>query len=278
MPYRCARTVCYLGSSQLRPGLYATKRDVHSRPFLAWSHGLLNFRNDADENRLLASLPPDVLDALLPKLTPVLLQLRDVLYHAEGTIDSVYFVTAGMVSLVTNLEDGMQAEVGIIGSEAMLGMSALSGINTSFVEAMVQLPGAALRMGTRELRQELLVNLPLRQALLRGNEALQAQVMQTAACNGRHGLEQRLARWLLMAHDRADGDELHLTQDFMAMMLGVHRPSITVTAGILQRAGLIRYMAGRITIIDRASLEAAACECYGAVRKRFDVIMGQPMP
>ncbi len=99
--------------------------------------------------------------------------------------------------------------------------------------------------------------------------------MQTAACNGRHGLEQRLARWLLIARDRADGDELPLTQDFIALMLGVHRPSVTVTAGVLQRAGLIRYANGRITILDRPSLEAAACECYSVVRQRFATLLGQ---
>lgn len=234
-------------------------------------------QNDAAGSGLLASLPPDVLNPLLQKLTPVPLNLRDMLYRADGPMEAVYFVTSGMISLVSNLEDGMQAEVGIIGREGMLGMSLLSGMNTSFVEAMVQLPGTALRMGAREFRQEVEVNAALRQALLRHSEALQAQVMQTAACNGRHGLEQRLARWLLMAHDRVDGDELHLTQDFIAMMLGVHRPSITVTAGILQRAGLIRYMAGRITILDRSSLEASACECYAAVRRRFAVILGQPI-
>ena len=114
--------------------------------------------------------------------------------------------------------------------------------------------------------------------MLRHAEALQAQIMQTAACNGRHGLEQRLARWLLMAQDRVGGDELLLTQDFISMMLGVHRPSITVTAGILQRAGLIRYIAGRITILNRASLEASACECYAAVRKRSDAILRRSLP
>ena len=229
----------------------------------------------AAANRLLESLPPDVLGPLLKKLTPVPLPMRQMLYRPSGPIDAAYFVTAGMISLVTNLEDGMQAEVGIIGREGMLGISLVAGVETSIVEAMVQVPGAALRIGARELRQELEANAPLRRALLLYTEALQAQVMQTAACNGRHGLEQRLARWLLMAHDRVDGDDLPLTQEFIAMMLGVHRPSITVTAGILQRAGLIRYAPGRITLLDRASLEAASCECYAAVRARLVAILGR---
>ena len=225
-------------------------------------------------NRLLASLPSDVLAQLLPKFSQVVITMRQGLYNPDDAIEAVYFPESGMISLVSNLDDGMQAEVGIIGQEGMLGTSLLSGVDTSFVEAMVQMPGTALRMGVTEFRQELETNAPFRAILLRYNEALQAQVMQTAACNGRHELEQRLARWLLMAHDRADREELPLTQEFMAMMLGVHRPSITVTAGILQRAGLIRYSGGRVTVLDRPSLEAASCECYGAVRQRFAVLLG----
>ena len=235
-----------------------------------------NLQFEAVDNRLLAALPADVLGSLLPKLTPVALPIRQVLYRPDGPIESVYFVTSGMISMVTNLEDGMQAEVGIVGREGMLGLPLVAGVETSFVEAMVQIAGSALRMGARELRQELEVNAALRQVLLRQMEALQAQIMQTAACNGRHALERRLARWLLMAHDRVGGDELHLTQDFIGTMLGVYRPSITVTARSLQRAGLIGYGAGRITILNRAGLESASCECYEAVRQRFAAILREP--
>lgn len=225
-------------------------------------------------NRLLASLPSDVLAQLLPKFSQVVMENRQDLYRPDGAIEAVYFPESGMISLVANLEDGGQTEVGIIGQEGMLGTSLLSGIDTSFVEAMVQMPGTALRIGITEFRHELDANAPFRAVLLRYNEALQAQVMQTAVCNGRHDLEQRLARWLLMAHDRADREELLLTQEFMAMMLGVHRPSITITAGVLQRAGLIRYTGGRVTVLDRSSLEAASCECYGAVKRRFTALLG----
>ena len=229
-------------------------------------------------NRLLASLSPDVLARLLPKLSRVVLTVRQAVYNSDSSIDAVYFPESGMFSLVANLDDGMQAEVGIIGHEGMLGVSLLSGIDTPFIESMVQMPGAALRMAVRDFQHEVDTNASFRMLLLRYNEALQAQIMQTAACNGRHGLEQRLARWLLMAHDRADGDELPLTQEFMAMMLGVHRPSITITAGILQRAGLIRYSGGRVTVTDRPSLEAACCECYGAVQRRFATLLGTTLP
>ena len=198
------------------------------------------------------------------------MEMRQTVYLQDGPIDAVYFPISGMVSMVTNLSDGMQAEVGIVGREGADGIAIMFGSTSSFVESMVQIPGQAYRIEAQAFLREVDANPSLRDVILRSMEALQAQIMQTAACNGRHGLEQRLARWLLMASDRVDGRELPLTQELIAMMLGVHRPSITVTAGILQRAGLIRYTAGRITIVDRASLEAAACECYAAVRRRFD--------
>ena len=227
-------------------------------------------------NRLLTSLPSDVLGQLMPKLTQIDLGMRQPLYNPGSVIEAVYFPEAGMISLVSNLEEGMQAEVGIIGLEGMLGTSLLSGEDSSFIEAMVQMPGTALRMGKIEFRHELETNAPFRALMLRYNEALQTQVMQTAACNSRHQLEQRLARWLLMAHDRADRTELPLTQEFMAMMLGVARPSITMTAGILQRAGMIRNSGGRVTILDRSSLEAGSCECYEVVKRRLAVLLGTP--
>jgi CRP-like cAMP-binding protein len=224
----------------------------------------------------LAALPPAILAKIKPKLTHVALTLRQPLYAPEAAIDHVFFPELGMISLVANLADGLQAEVGIIGQEGMLGVSLLAGVDTPFSESMVQMAGAAYRMTANDFRIEIDANPAFRAILLRYNEALQAQVMQTAACNANHGLEQRLARWLLMAHDRADGDELRLTQEFLAMMLGVHRPSVTVTAGILQRAGLIRYAAGTVTVLDRASLEASACECHSAVRKRFAALFAAP--
>jgi CRP-like cAMP-binding protein len=212
--------------------------------------------------------------SLRPKLSAAPLKSRDQIFQVDDPIDAVWFPQSGMISLVTVLDDGMQAEVGVIGSEGVLGVSLVAGVATSFNESIVQLPGEALKMAASDFRAEIEANGPFRAVLLRYNEALHAQVTQTAACNGRHGLEQRLARWLLMAHDRAEKRVLPLTQDFIAMMLGVHRPSITVTAGILQRAGLIKYANGEVTVLDRAALEAASCECYGAVRKRFSSLLG----
>ncbi len=224
---------------------------------------------NAVHNILLAALPPASLASVMAKLTPVPLNMRQELIGAGGQVGSAFFPQTGMISLVAPLADGTQAEVGLIGREGMLGVSLLTDIDTSFCELIVQRSGTALRMSAGDLRAEIAVNAPLRTVLLRYYEALHAQAMQTAACNGRHGLVQRLSRWLLMAHDRAETAELPLTQEFLSMMLGVRRPSVTVTAGILQRAGSIKYASGVVTILDRAALEASSCECYGAVKKRF---------
>lgn len=220
-------------------------------------------------NQLLAALPADALARMQPKLTSVSLFLRQILYRPMEQIEAVFFVEEGFVSLVAELEDELPGEVGLVGLEGMVGTPLVSGVDTAFIESMVQTPGSALRMPASVFRQELEENLPLRSLLQRYSEALHAQVSQTAACNGRHTLEQRLARWLLMALDRLDGDTLPLTQEFLAMMLGVHRPSVTVAAGVLQKAGLISYTNGAIKVLDRHLLEAASCGCYATVQRRF---------
>jgi CRP-like cAMP-binding protein len=225
-------------------------------------------------NHLLAGLAHDGLAALTPRLARVALTSRQIVYAADQPIDAVYFLESGMVSLICAMDDGMQAEAGNIGNEGMLGASLLSGESNSYVDAVVQMPGTALRMGADAFRHELAANALLRACVSRYRDGLMAQVMQNAACNGHHGIEQRLARQLLMAHDRTPGGDLKLTQEFLATMLGVHRPSITVVASNLQRAGLIRYGNGHISILDRAGLEAASCECYGAVRRRFATLFG----
>ncbi len=191
-------------------------------------------------NRLLLALPASNLTQLLPKLRLVALPVRKSLFAAGADIDAVYFIESGWVSMVASLADGSQAEVGFLGREGMTGGSLTNGVNTSFTEAFVLGEGSALRMEAKAFEQELEENPELRRLSLRYNEAMHAQTMQTAACNGRHNLEQRLARWLLMAHDRTDGDILPLTQDFLSKMLCVYRPTITVVAGTMQRAGIIR--------------------------------------
>lgn len=229
----------------------------------------------AVRNHLLAALPSGVLTQLLPRMQPVVLELRMVLYAPETPIGAVHFVEAGWVSMIARLEDGLSAEVGLVGREGMAGLPLVFGVeSSSVVEALVQGPGMALRMEAGAFRHALDEHPSLRALLFRYGEFMRVQVTQTAACNGNHNLEQRLARWLLMTHDRANGDRFLMTHEFMATMLCVHRPTITVAARILQRAGLIRYGSGEITVVDRPGLEAAACECHGMVRRQYRTLLG----
>jgi CRP-like cAMP-binding protein len=228
-------------------------------------------------NRLLRTLPPAALAGLLPKLRPVELPLRRVLYEPDGPIEAAYFPEQGIISVVAQLDEGQQAEAGMAGRDGMVGTPLLAGVETSFTECMAQVAGSALRIEARAFRQELEASPPFRALMLRYNEAHQAQVMQTAACNANHRLEQRLARWLLMVHDRVEGDDLPLSQEFIATMLCVQRPSVSATAGILQRAGLIRHGGGRVAVLDRAGLEGAACECHAMVRRRYQALIGIPV-
>jgi CRP-like cAMP-binding protein len=222
----------------------------------------------AVRNQLLAALPSEILSELLPILHPFRLAVRETLVHPDRAIAAVYFVESGWVSLVATLADGTQAEVGLVGREGMVGLPLVLGIDTAFEEAFVQANGTALQMEASAFRRALAEFPALQTLLFRYTLAMHAQTTQTAACNGRHALEQRLARWLLMAHDRADGDDLPITQEFLALMLCVYRPSVTVVAGALQRAGIIRYGRGLITVLDRGALEATACDCYNRVKLR----------
>jgi CRP-like cAMP-binding protein len=225
-------------------------------------------------NRLLAALPPENLAQLLPKLHPVLLPLRKALLAPQERIEAVTFIESGWASIVAQLYDGTQAEVGLIGREGMVGLPLIGGVETAFAETYMQSGGSGLQMEASAFQRELDENPDLRRRLFRYNEAMHAHTAQTAACNGRHELEQRLARWLLMAHDRTDGDELLITQEFLSLMLCVYRPSVTVVAGVLQRAGIIRYSKGSIIILDREALEATACDCYRTVQDRFYYLLG----
>jgi CRP-like cAMP-binding protein len=229
----------------------------------------------AVRNGLLGSLPPLALAAILPKLTAIEFSAPKIIYEPEGIIDAVYFPVSGMISLVTLMERGERAEVGIIGREGMLGMPLMAGIDTSYVEAMIQMSSSLLRITASDFNHAISVNRPLWQLLARYSEVMQNQIMQTAACNKRHPLEQRLARWLLMAHDRAEHDEVPLTHEFLAMMLGVLQHSISLAAVELQRQKLIEYSPGNITVLNRSGLEKASCGCYAAVQERFVALLGK---
>ena len=230
----------------------------------------------APRNRLLAALPPEDLARLWPRLQPVELVFRQVLHAPEQPITTIYFPETGYVSRLAPLDDGDSAEVGLIGSEGMTGLAILHSGDSDSFELMVQVPGTALSLGAAAFREALDSIPSLRALLLRYALAHFEQVARTAACNNLHHTEQRLARWLLMAHDRVEGDKFPMTHEFLSMMLGVRRAGVTVAAGTLQKAGLIRYAAGRMEITDRPGLEAAACECYGIARRAHDRLLGPP--
>jgi CRP-like cAMP-binding protein len=231
-------------------------------------------RLSAVRNGLLAALPPEDLARLRPGLEPIELPFGRTLYPADGIVEAVLFIETGMVCLLATLEDGEQVEVGVAGRDGLIGLPLVFGDDRSLVEARVQLEGAALRMDAAALRDAMEASAALREVLLRYALAFQAQVTLTAACNARHPIEQRLARWLLIAQDGAGADEFPMTHEFISMMLGVRRPGVSLAAGVLQKAGLIRYVRGRMAITDRPGLEAASCECYHVARREFSRLLG----
>ena len=216
------------------------------------------------ENFLLAALPVQVLDRIRPVLDVIPLTLKDVLYKPGEPIQHVYFPGGGFCSVLTVLADGSMVEVATVGREGMLGVSAvLRGDARDASTTMVQAAGRmCYRMSTVAFGAEMDRQGEFSAILGRYVQAFIGFVMQSTACNAMHSIEQRLARWLLMAHDRVERDEFPLTQEFVAMMLGATRPTVTVVAGTLQRADLIAYHRGRVTIVDRLRLERASCECY----------------
>jgi CRP-like cAMP-binding protein len=225
-------------------------------------------------NRLLAALPAAELARLWPRLKRVELEFRKTLYAPEEPIGGVYFPETGYISRLAPMDDGDSAEVGLVGPEGMTGMSLLLGADRENFEMLVQVPGTAMRMDAAAFGTALDDIPSLRPLLHRYVLAHFEQVARTGACNGRHDINQRLARWLLMAHDRVEDDEFPMTHEFMGMMLGVRRAGVTVAAGALQKAGLIRYLKGRMVVTDRPGLEAATCECYGMARRAHDSLFG----
>jgi CRP-like cAMP-binding protein len=221
------------------------------------------------ENRLLAALSTEEHERLAPHMETVKLNLREILFRPDDIISHVYFLTNSIVSLLTDLEDGMGMEVGLVGREGMVGISAILGGEETKV-ATVQREGYALRMSADRLREEFARGGSLQRALLRYTHALMTQISQSVVCNARHRVEGRLARWLLMYRDRTDSDTFEMTHEFMANMLGVRRPGVSEIANRLQEMGLIRYQRGRIEILDREGLERLVCECYPMVKERFD--------
>jgi CRP-like cAMP-binding protein len=225
-------------------------------------------------NRLLAALPPNEYERLRPRLQDVSFSLGEVVYEFGGHLDYVYFPTNSIVSLLYTMENGTSAEMGLTGNDGVVGIALFMGGGTMPNRAVVQSAGGALRMKAKVLQDEFAMGGKFQHMLLRYTQALITQISQTAVCNRLHSVEQQLSRWLLLSHDRVKADELIMTQELIADMLGVRREGVTVAAGNLQDSGAISYVRGHIKILDRQKLEATVCECYRVVRDEFARLLG----
>lgn len=225
-------------------------------------------------NRLLSLLAPRDFARLRPHLEPVALEYRKSLYQADKKIEFVYFIETGVGSLVNTMANGQAAEVGTIGNEGFVGLPLVLGDERAPTSVYVQVPGVGMRMTAALFKKELARSASMQVVMLRYVHALFNQVAQSAACNHFHSLEQRCCRWLLMTRDRMHADEFMLTQEFLAMMLGVQRPGVSIAAAGLQRAGLLTYKRGNVTILDGPGLKKLSCECYGVSKREFDRLLG----
>jgi CRP-like cAMP-binding protein len=221
------------------------------------------------QNLLLASLPAEIFERLSPKLDLVEMPLGEVLYESGGQLQHVYFPTTCIVSLHYIMENGSSSEIAGVGNEGVLGISLFMGGKTTPSLATVQTGGHGYRLKARSLMEEFDRAGPMMRLMLRYTQALITQMSQTAVCNRHHTVDQQLCRWLLLTLDRLPSNELTITQELIASMLGVRREGITEAAGNLQREGLISYRRGHITVIDRGGLELHACECYNVVKQEF---------
>ena len=271
-PVRSKREILWeLGATDVHPGAGRSRRDGAggatdpARQILP--------PDGAIRNRLLTSLPADDFARLKPHLELVRLQQRQPLFGEGDRIEYVYFPQTAVISFVSILADGTAVEVGTAGCEGMAGLPVFLAEKTSPVEAVVQIPGVATRIRASSFAD--LAGAPgqLHQLLLRYTQAFLTQVAQSGVCNGTHLVKERCARWLLMTHDRVNGDAFPLTHEFLAFMLGVRRAGVTVAMRTLQNAGLVRQGRGRIEIVDRAGLEGASCECYAMIRAYFNQLI-----
>jgi CRP-like cAMP-binding protein len=232
--------------------------------------------NDPYQNHLLAALPDADFERLRPHLELVPLKLGTALYEPGIKLRHVYFPTTSIVSLLYVMEDGASAEIAVVGNEGILGISLFMGGETTPSRAVVQSAGFGYRLKAQYLKSEFGRFGAMMHLLLRYTQALITQMAQTAVCNRHHSVDQQLCRWLLLSLDRLDSDELTMTQELIANMLGVRREGVTEAAGKLQHSGLVRYRRGKITVLDRPGLEARTCECYAVVKKEFDRLLPYP--
>ena len=229
--------------------------------------------NDPRQNRLLAALPDNDYQRLLPNMEQVEMPLGQVLYESGGVLSHVYFPTTSIVSLLYVTENGASAEIAVVGFEGLVGVALFMGGGSTPSRGVVQSAGQGFRVTAHVMKAEFERAGPVMHLLLRYTQALITQMSQTAVCNRHHTLDQQLCRWLLLSLDRLHGPELVMTQELIANMLGVRREGVTEGALKLQTAGLIRYSRGHIAVLDRAGLEKRVCECYAVVRKECDRLL-----
>jgi len=226
------------------------------------------------KNRLLAALPQEEYKRLLPHMEAVYMAFKQVLYDVNEPIEYVYFPENGVVSLLTIMENGSAVEVATIGNEGMVGLPVFLGAGTIPGQAFSQVPGESMRMRSEVFKREVTPGSPLHNLLHRYTQALFNQIAQSAACNRLHSIEERCCRWLLITHDRVGSDVFPLTHEFLSQMLGVRRASVSKVAAILQNAGFIRYVRGKMMILDRKGLETSSCECHGIIKAEYDRLLG----
>lgn len=227
-------------------------------------------------NHLLAALPAAEWERLAPQLEAVELPLGKVLYESGGTLGHVYFPTTAIVSLLYVMENGASAEIAVVGNEGVVGISLFMGGGSTPSRAVVQSAGQGFRLKAQAIQDDFNRAGPVMHLLLRYTQALITQMAQTAVCNRHHSLDQQLCRWLLLSLDRLVGNQLVMTQELIANMLGVRREGVTEAALKLQKLGLIKYSRGHITVIDRPALEKRTCECYAVVKREYDRLLPDP--
>lgn len=223
-----------------------------------------------EQNRLLAALPAGVRKRFFSRLKLVELELGDVIYESDQSLEFVYFPTNCIISLLYVMRDGASAEISVVGSEGMVGVAVFMGGESTPTRLVVQSKGFAYRMSSVELKEEFNSNAEIRALMLRFTHALIIQMSQTAVCNRHHSIDQQLCRWLLLSLDRLGDNRLNMTQELIANMLGVRREGVTEAAGKLQKLDVIKYHRGQITVIDRPALEVLCCECYAVVKRETD--------
>jgi CRP-like cAMP-binding protein len=229
--------------------------------------------SDVDKNYLLSALPASIRERWLPHFEAVEMPLGEVVYESGATLSHVYFPTTAIISLLYVMENGASAEIAVVGNEGLVGVSLFMGGKSTPSRAVVQSAGQGLRLRADTMEEEFNRGGPVLHLLLRYTQALITQMSQTAVCNRHHSLDQQLSRWLLLSLDRLEGNQLEMTQELIANMLGVRRKGVTEGAMKLQRAGLIQYARGRILVVDRKGLEKRTCECYVVVKKEYDRLL-----